>query len=158
MTKSPFIGSLQRDPPQKTTMAIRRLLSTTIVDMSDNFEKFKEFKHKVENQLGRNIKSQVLTISPFGKKSERRRILQSWFPMRELQVLVPFADRSCTELHRSFHSSQHQCLLQLDLDQIQGLVQLSLPLSALVHWHSLLHQTTLHSVVDIQKSAITEAR
>ncbi|KAJ9563654.1 hypothetical protein OSB04_008814 [Centaurea solstitialis] len=109
-------------------------------------------------QYDKHITKVVLTISPFGKKSERRRILQSWFPLRELQVLVPFADRSRTELHRSLNSSQHQSFFQLDLDQIQGLVQLSLPLSPLVHWHILLHQTTLHSIVDIQKSAVTEAR
>ncbi|KAJ9561929.1 hypothetical protein OSB04_007089 [Centaurea solstitialis] len=107
---------------------------------------------------GEEVCEKVLTISPFGKKSERRRILQSWFPLRELQVLVPFADRSRTELHRSFHSSQHQSFFKLHLDQIQGLLQLSLPLSPLVHWHVLLHQTTLHPVVNIQQSAVTEAR
>ncbi|KAJ9542113.1 hypothetical protein OSB04_028619 [Centaurea solstitialis] len=93
---------------------------------------------KKEGMRGTVKDGMVLTISPFEKKSERRRILQCWFPLRELHVLIPFADRSRTELHRSLYSPQHQSFLQLVLDQIQGLDQFALPLSALVRRHVVL--------------------
>ena len=81
MTKSPFTGTCERDeglldlvhtyvcgPFRSTTRDANRFYVTFTNDYikygyiylikhkSENFDKFKEFKQEVENQLGRNIK------------------------------------------------------------------------------------------------------
>ncbi|KAJ9566315.1 hypothetical protein OSB04_002281 [Centaurea solstitialis] len=72
------------------------------------------------------------------------------------QELLPFSDDPRSHLHRRFNSSVHQPFLELSLDQVHALQNLSLPVYDLPARYLISQESTLHSVVDVEKGPVAE--